>query len=117
VGHINVGSRTRFLPERRLNHSGGAPLLTLFEKWLAKLLALWDSGLRGRRWDPYLTHVHLGTRGVKNKAHCAIGLAPTHSQKTRMNGAPRRWLCRQVKSRPPVRTLFHPIIVSGWIRL
>jgi hypothetical protein len=28
------------------------------------------------------------TLGAKGKAHCAISLAPTHSQKTRMSGAP-----------------------------
>src|SRR5229473_1202124 len=35
-----------------------------------------------------------GTRGVKGKAHCAISVVPTLAQKTRKNGAPRRWLCQ-----------------------
>jgi hypothetical protein len=49
-----------------------------------------------------LSHAaHLGARGVKGKAYCAISVVPTLAQRTRKDRAPRRWLCRRVKPRPP----------------
>src|SRR6267142_6376395 len=43
---------------------------------------------RGRRSEIYLPHAHLGTRGLKGKAHCAVSVVPTLAQRTRKNGAP-----------------------------
>ena len=44
-------------------------------------------------------------RGVKGKAHCAISVVPTLAQRTRKNGARRRWLCWRAKPRAPSREL------------
>jgi len=50
-------------------------------------------GLGWSNFRPLMNRPERSARRAKGTAHCAIGLAPTHSQRTRMCGAPsaRRW--------------------------
>jgi hypothetical protein len=60
----------------------------LFEKGLAERWHCETCFTRTEVRSLVLRTLIWGTRGVKGRAHCAIGVVPTLAQRTRKNGAP-----------------------------
>jgi len=85
-------ARGRLSRKTLSGNRGGEPVLNKREKWLAELLAWWDSAFRGRRSDLYLTHAHLGHTRCEGKVRCAISVVSHSCAKDAQEwGTPGRW--------------------------